>query len=37
MTDMYCASVNSGDWGNWNPEDDAEVKQARTALALEVT
>lgn len=30
---MYVAMVNSGDCGNWDPETDVEVIQARAALA----
>ena len=33
LTDMYCRLLNSGDCGNWNPEDDIEVKEAREAIA----
>ena len=33
MVDMYVELVNSGDCGNWNPEDVAEVLAARNALA----
>lgn len=35
---MYIAGVNSGDWGNWNPETDDEViavRQALRAMGLE--
>jgi len=30
--DMYISCVNSGDWGDWDPETDSEVIQARRAL-----
>lgn len=32
MTEHYCALINSGDCGNWNPEADAPVIAARAAL-----
>ena len=32
FTEMYVNSVNSGDWGNWDPETDEEVIMARAAL-----
>lgn len=31
--DHYVAMVSSGDCGFWNPEDEAHVKAARSALA----
>jgi hypothetical protein len=31
--DMYVQFINSGDAGNWNPETDDEVIQARAAIA----
>ena len=34
ITEHYCALVNSGDAGSWDPEGDDEVKHARSALAL---
>jgi len=34
MTDRYCELVNSGDAGRWDPEQDAEVSNARTTIAL---
>ena len=33
ITEMYCAMINSGDCGNWNPETDKEVIKARAAIA----
>lgn len=33
LLNMYLEGANSGDWGNWNPEEDAEVIEAREALA----
>lgn len=33
LTAHYCGLVNSGDAGNWNPEKDDEVIQARAAIA----
>ena len=33
LTEMYCQMIYSGDCGNWNPEDDIEVKEARAAIA----
>ena len=33
LLDRYTGLVNSGDAGNWNPETEAEVIAARTALA----
>lgn len=30
--DMYIAAANSGDWGNWDPEEDDEVIAARAAI-----
>jgi hypothetical protein len=30
---MYIAAANSGDWGNWNPEEDPEVIAARAAIS----
>lgn len=33
MTNRYCSLVNSGDAGNWNPEEDPEVQQARAVIA----
>lgn len=32
MTDKYVGLVNSGDAGNWDPEKDAEVVSARSAI-----
>lgn len=32
MLTMYLSGANSGDWGNWNPEEDPEVIMARTAI-----
>lgn len=32
MLDMYTAMINSGDCGNWNPENDPEVIAAREAV-----
>lgn len=32
ITEMYCAMINSGDCGNWNPEEDKEVTKARAAI-----
>jgi len=34
ITEHYCALVNSGDAGSWDPEGEDEVKHARSALAL---
>lgn len=34
MTERYCALVNSGDAGSWDPEQDSEVSNARTTMAL---
>ena len=31
---LYVRLANSGDCGNWNPEDEPEVIAARAALAL---
>lgn len=31
---QYTMLVNSGDCGNWNPEDDQDVIAARAALSL---
>ena len=31
--EMYVRMINSGDCGNWNPEEDTEVITARAALA----
>ncbi|KKJ75467.1 hypothetical protein WH95_18380 [Kiloniella litopenaei] len=33
FTKMYVQMIESGDCGNWNPEEDAEVIQARKAIA----
>ena len=33
LTEMYCQMVHSGDCGNWNPEDDIEIQEARAAIA----
>lgn len=33
FVERYTALVNSGDAGNWNPETDAEVIQARAAIS----
>lgn len=33
MLCVYVSLVNSGDAGNWNPENEPEVKAARQALA----
>ena len=33
MTERYASLVNSGDAGNWDPEDEDEVRQARFAIA----
>jgi len=33
QTGAWCDLVNSGDAGNWNPEDDDEVIKSRKALA----
>ena len=33
MTERYCDLINSGDAGNWNPEDDQPVISARLALS----
>jgi hypothetical protein len=33
FTKMYVNMIKSGDCGNWNPEEDAEVIQARKAIA----
>lgn len=30
--DAYIASVNCGDWGNWDPEEETIVINARKAL-----
>jgi hypothetical protein len=32
LLDRYVALVNCGDCGNWNPEEETEVKEARAAL-----
>jgi hypothetical protein len=32
MTEHYVALINSGDTGNWNPEDEDVVKKARAAM-----
>ena len=34
MVEHYTALVNSGDAGNWNPEEELPVIRARHALAL---
>ena len=33
MTERYTGLVNCGDCGHWNPEEEAEVIQARAAIA----
>lgn len=33
ITDHYVTLINSGDYGFWNPEEEAEVIAARAALA----
>ena len=33
LTEMYCQMVHSGDCGNWNPDDDIEIQEARAAIA----
>jgi hypothetical protein len=33
--EMYIRLVNSGDAGNWNPENDEEVIRARKALKVD--
>jgi len=33
LLQMYVAFINSGDAGNWNPEDESQVKAARAAIA----
>ena len=33
MTEQYVSLVNCGDCGNWDPELDAAVKQARALIA----
>jgi hypothetical protein len=33
MLKMYCELVNSGDCGDWSPEEDEEVIAARAAIA----
>ena len=33
MTERYADLVNCGDCGHWNPEQEAEVMQARAAIA----
>lgn len=30
---MYIEGANSGDWGNWNPEEEPEIIAARAAIA----
>lgn len=32
MVEMYVPLINSGDCGNWDPEEDEEVIDARQAL-----
>ncbi len=32
MTERYASLANSGDCGNWDPEEEEEVIQARAAL-----
>ena len=32
MIDMYTALINSGDCGNWDPEEDKEVIAARKSI-----
>lgn len=33
MTERHCDLINSGDAGNWNPEEDQPVISARLALS----
>lgn len=33
ITEMYTDMINSGDCGNWNPEYDEEVTEARRVMA----
>lgn len=33
ITDLYCRLAASGDCGNWNPDEDAEVIQAKAAIS----
>jgi hypothetical protein len=33
ITNYYCDLINSGDFGNWNPEEDEPVISARLALS----
>jgi len=33
LLDSHCSLINSGDCGNWNPEDDVYVILARAAIA----
>lgn len=35
LLDMYVEGAKSGDWGNWNPEEDDEVIALRQALTKE--
>lgn len=37
LLDRYLTMVNSGDCGNWEPEDEAEVIAARKALKTSST
>lgn len=32
ITEAYCELVRSGDAGNWDPETDKEVREARRIL-----
>jgi len=34
FVNYYCDAVHSGDWGNWNPEEDQVVIEARAALKM---
>jgi hypothetical protein len=34
MVDLYTGMINSGDCGNWNPEDDSQVIAARKVLTI---
>lgn len=34
FVNFYCDAVNSGDWGNWNPEEDQVVIESRAALNM---
>jgi hypothetical protein len=33
LLERYCQLANSGDCGNWDPEEEAEVRAARAAIA----